>query len=336
MLINCPRCGFSQPQDQYCAQCGVDMQAFKPKSAPWYVRFFGSPAVQIAALLIAAVLVGQNIIRSKQPQGWVQKMANFQGMNRSDTAETSSEPSEADENNLTGRAVIEREAVTETSSASRAAEALGSLQNQEIDLNETTDSAATANDSGEPAEAATLPGGEPAEMSFKLTYAEITYEMLQDWVRDSSEVGLYQNLSDYSAGILPDFSRYRDNLKQNLKSASLSVRLGSTNSNISGTMNDEGSQLIGLITAVEFRTTGRELVHGNISITRNNGQTRETYPAEFHLPRGAAFFIVGALKRDSLNTDRERLNMPPFQIFKSQDFMTRKTEFVIVLEPEYK
>ena len=56
MLVNCPRCGFSQPNDQYCAQCGVDMQSFKPKEQPFANQVFSNAGVQIGILLIAAVL----------------------------------------------------------------------------------------------------------------------------------------------------------------------------------------------------------------------------------------------------------------------------------------
>ncbi|MFK8138887.1 MAG: hypothetical protein AB8E15_11040 [Bdellovibrionales bacterium] len=30
MIINCPKCGFEQPQDEYCANCGVHIPSFKP------------------------------------------------------------------------------------------------------------------------------------------------------------------------------------------------------------------------------------------------------------------------------------------------------------------
>ncbi len=36
-MLNCPKCGFQQPRDQYCAKCGVDMvkaALARPKSSP--------------------------------------------------------------------------------------------------------------------------------------------------------------------------------------------------------------------------------------------------------------------------------------------------------------
>ncbi len=49
MLINCPRCGFQQPKDKYCAQCGVDMETFKPASPPALKRFFETPSFNFIA-----------------------------------------------------------------------------------------------------------------------------------------------------------------------------------------------------------------------------------------------------------------------------------------------
>lgn len=36
MIVNCPKCGFSQPDDQFCASCGVDMKLYaqRKKNSP--------------------------------------------------------------------------------------------------------------------------------------------------------------------------------------------------------------------------------------------------------------------------------------------------------------
>ena len=112
--------------------------------------------------------------------------------------------------------------------------------------------------------------------------------------------------------------------------------MGSSNQLLSGTMTDDGSQVIGLVSTVEYKSGEADGVNGNIIVTKNNGQTSDSYPAEFNLPKGSVFFMIGPLKRENFANERTRLNMPPFQVFKSPDFMTRKTEFVIILEPDYK
>jgi hypothetical protein len=331
MLINCPRCGFSQPKDQYCAQCGIDMQSFKPKEEPALTRFFGNTGVQIALLLIAAAFVGQYIIRSEEPQKWVQKITHFQGMSKSEKSKNANSNSDSEEEALGAASSQE---LSETSASSQAQQ-LESLKNKEFSTARASDTSALAG-SAVPGTSGTSGAQDLSSMSFKLTYAEVSQDMLRKWINDSSNLGLYQSLSDYSAGILYDFRKRGDNFQQNLKSSDIKLALGSSNSILSGTMTDDGSQVIGLVTAIEYKTGEADGVHGNILVTKNNGQSTESYPAEFDLPKGSVFFIIGALKRENFANERTRLNMPPFQVFKSPDFMTRKTEFVIILEPDYK
>lgn len=333
MLINCPRCGFSQPKDQYCAQCGVDMQSFKPKELPPLTKFFGNAAVQITLLLLTAALVGQYIIRSEEPQRWVQKMTPFQGVSKS---EKNTNSSAADSEDVADGAATSAE-IQENTSAS--AQQLESLRNKEFSSVRAGEgagaSAGAANSNASPG--STLSGAQDlSSMNFKLTYAEISQEMLRKWVNDSSTLGLYQSLTDYSAGILYDFRKRGESFQQSLKTSDVKLNVGGTNSILSGTMTDDGLQVIGLITAIEYRSSEIDGINGNIMVTKNSGLGTESYPAEFNLPKGAAFFIVGALKRENFTVERARLNMPPFQVFKSPDFMTRKTEFVIILEPDYK
>ena len=123
---------------------------------------------------------------------------------------------------------------------------------------------------------------------------------------------------------------------QILKVAEKKLSPGQSDTNFSGTLSEEGSQMIGLSATIEYKSNEGGNVHGNILVNRTQHQTRDNYPAEFDLPKASVFFMIGALKRQSFTNERTSLTMPPFQIFKSNDFMTRKTEFVIIIEPEYK
>lgn len=329
MLINCPRCGFSQPKDQYCAQCGVDMQAFKPKSVPLTKKFFQSTTTHVALLLIGTVFVGQYVIRSEEPQRWVQKITRSQGVtkskskfddssvNDSGVAESASEASQKNQQNWNPQAQLE------------------SLRNKEIAVNanveqpiQTGSSASTeANAAGNP---------ETIEPTFRVLYAEVPIATMNRWVSDSSNAGLYQNLQDYSAGIVPEFRKKMDSTVRVLKSAEKKLAPGQSDTNFSGTVGEESGQIIGIATNIEFRNQENGVVHGSIMVNRTQRQGRENFPAEFDLPRGAALVLMGTIKSNSFAAEREQLSMPPFQIFKSPDFAARKTEFVIILEAEYK
>jgi hypothetical protein len=55
-MIECPRCGFTQPDDRYCANCGLDSLVYKPKPRLWYQMLLRSSLFQIA-LSIGIVLL---------------------------------------------------------------------------------------------------------------------------------------------------------------------------------------------------------------------------------------------------------------------------------------
>lgn len=57
MMVNCPKCGFSQPKDTYCAQCGIDMVSFRPEQKPFVQRLVGSLVFQLSVLAIAFVSI---------------------------------------------------------------------------------------------------------------------------------------------------------------------------------------------------------------------------------------------------------------------------------------
>ena len=332
MLISCPRCGLSQPNDQYCAQCGVDMQSFKQKKQPAYKRIINNAFVQIGILLLIAVLLGQFIFQKQEPQGWVQKLTPFQSQFKPNKTVSLS-------NSASEKTVTEQNSLEKNQDNSNTSYNVDSANNTNQNLPPSNqrrhfdDNPAFA-----PPPVLTTQNGNQdlSSITFKVTYAEISQDILAKWVSDSSELGLYQNLSEYSAGIIYDFKKYGDTFLQTLKTANIKLSTGNANSNLSGTMTNDGSQMLGLVAVIEYKSNENEIIHGNINITKSNSLGSESLPAEFSLPKGAIFFMIGAIKRDNFLQERNTLTMPPFQIFKSPDFMTRKTEFVIIVEPVYK
>lgn len=80
VLVNCPKCGFQQPSDQYCAQCGVDMLKLRKSPAAMLTAALGKPA-SLAVVAIAAVLLtigGVRTLRSKSTPPASQELANVQ------------------------------------------------------------------------------------------------------------------------------------------------------------------------------------------------------------------------------------------------------------------
>ena len=302
------------------------MLNYKPKEKPLLNQILGSAVFQVGVLLVAAFFVGQYLLRNSSSEKFVQRMFKSQGVTRSQGARESA-ASEADENS--------NEETNEAATHNR-------VQTAPAGNGQTADGATTAGEAGKSALAANGAGGvstgktaEVGSPNIRLIYAEVPVDMLNRWIVDSSAGGLYQSLPDYAVGILYDFHKRNDKFVT-LKSSDLKILVGSSNNNISGTMSDDGSQLVGLSAAIELKSTENDVLTGSISVTKSGRVGNESFPSEFELPKGAAFFIIGTLKVDNFAQERSKLQMPPFQVFKSQDFMTRKTEFVIILEPVYK
>ncbi len=333
MLMQCPRCGFSQPEDQYCAQCGVNMQSYKRKEKPILKKIFQNLGFQIFILLIIAGFAGTYMIGGTSSAPWVQKLGKFEGPSKS-----------------TRQAVVplsqNQSATTAASTSANPNEPLQDLTNKEIAIE-----SASANSALQAVSIKTTAEGNAVAKSgdakdagaentsailFKLTYAEVSTEVLAKWITASSRIGLYQSMQDYSAGILPDFRKRGDPLLQVLKTAEKKLSLGQAETNLSGTVSDDGSQMIGLSATYDIKAIDANTVHGSLYVTRANRQNRENFPAEFDLPKGSVFFMVDTLTRQQFRNEKKSLTMAPFQILNSLDFNAQKSKFVIILEPEIK
>ncbi len=56
-MMDCPRCGFAQPQDRYCASCGLDVEHFVAKPKPLWVRLAQNSTLHLSLIGILIVLV---------------------------------------------------------------------------------------------------------------------------------------------------------------------------------------------------------------------------------------------------------------------------------------
>ena len=341
MIIQCPRCGFAQPEDQYCAQCGVNMQSFKRKEKSVLKKFSESLVLQALLLVVVAGLFGTYMIRSGSTPQWAENLSKFQASSKS--TKQLSPPTVA----TTGSTS------TDTAGTGSLAknENLNELTNKEITIDTSATNAlsgaaqvvASAKPSADSEKLAALKNAEPKDnntdpsaVSFRLTYAEVSAEVLAKWVAESSRLGQFQNLQDYSAGILLNYKKRNDSVMQYLKTSDKKVAAGQTETNLSGTVSDDGSQMIGLTVSYEVKSVEANLIHGSVVVSRVSRQNRENFPAEFDLPKGAIFFMIDTLNHQNFSAEKANLTMAPFQILNSIDFNAQKSKFVIILEPDLK
>jgi hypothetical protein len=70
MLTTCPKCGLSQPQDQYCAGCGIDMTAYRPPDKSMGQKLSENLFVQLALVLLVGFIAVLLITRNQKQSFW--------------------------------------------------------------------------------------------------------------------------------------------------------------------------------------------------------------------------------------------------------------------------
>lgn len=68
-MIKCPKCNFEQPEDIYCAQCGVNMKNFIPPRKSIFVSLFTNQALIVGILFVGIIIfVLYDYALSKKPK----------------------------------------------------------------------------------------------------------------------------------------------------------------------------------------------------------------------------------------------------------------------------
>lgn len=339
MLINCPRCGFQQPKDKYCAQCGVDMENFKPATPPAWKRFFGNPLIQLSLLVVVAGGVGvslyqkgqQNLERrvsylrstvqinpsSNEP---VQPIAEAQDLAEAPTTDQASQALQAD--GADGVVTAYKVNPPAATAATPTAAALVDDKNKERSLAKT---------------------GAPHLVVY---YAEVSRGSLNGLFAASRSTGQFMNFNDYSAGIVPSIRRSlsapqtkilhkEDRALDNSKTLQWSYGLKDRR---------DPSVEIGLTTFFELSEMDNNNLRGNLEIQRtwreptSSGAMeiqRKSFPAIFEIGGDTGFFMSGVLPPQSnLENDDELTAIDVFKILRSPQFRAGDSELVIFVEFE--
>lgn len=124
-LTNCPKCGFEQPVDQYCASCGVDMTLVPKKSEP--LALSKKPALLggIAVFLIVITILGVRTARRSSPADAQTASATA----LASTQEHQESRSESRRESKHGEAVFEKEAAESHARANAPDDGAGATMN---------------------------------------------------------------------------------------------------------------------------------------------------------------------------------------------------------------
>ncbi|MGZ3746026.1 MAG: hypothetical protein ACXWRE_01745 [Pseudobdellovibrionaceae bacterium] len=341
MLVKCPRCGFSQPQDKYCAQCGVDTETFIPPRKSAFVRYTTNPLLYLTMALIA-ISISIATLYKRDHSDLAQRVKFLKGSLQ--IANTYKQER---------RQASKKEEESPDSSAD---------SSEEIAAPSQMVPAATAA-AASPSPAATtsaMKKNSPssAEPMAYVYYAEVPRQSLEKIFEESLATGQFNSFGDYTAGILPD-------MQKRITAAGLKIHiLEKSEKAISknqqwfiGIHDPESDEDLGLSTFIELNEVENNTFRGNLEIVRSlrevdldrtrniasvdpaatGGVQKNSYPAIFELGPGNGFFISGILPRKThIAHEEELMAKAPFEILKSTNFQNKESEFVIFIEFEKK
>jgi hypothetical protein len=318
MMITCPKCGFSQPQDQYCAKCGVDMQSFKPAPAPLGTRLLSNSKL-IATLVIASLLLGFFFLLN-------QRQSFFSGSSN------------------TGPIVLERRDLMDVRDDSLEVTTDESLLN-EADEATTQVSSKLAGEAGDGTVAPEVTQGLASQgsvLKVKMTFLELPADLVSLLSEELASTSQFMRTEDFTVGVAENIAtkiakrrglQVLEVVEKNLDSEKRSVQW------FSGLKSD-GSPPIGLSFFFEENTSEPKpdnIVKIDFEILKSfleagqNEPTKANLPGSVDLADNQALVIIGGLPRNL--TLEEGARIPSyFKIFQSPFYRNRQSEFTIVIE----
>lgn len=328
-MQECPKCGFLQPQDRFCANCGLDIEHYRPKPAAWYRSLVFNSTFQIALIVVTiGAMVGyiswqqSLLIRSTQPQ-FIGKSADDQGPDDkatpSEQASTSAKPQGADtpgSASLTGTATSDG-----TAAEPKAGEAI----------------TAAAGDKNPPSASA------PAPTKLVVRFAELPRELLNQFLSEA------QILHDGNQVQVATY-KFAEPLEQLLKKSPRAHFLpGSGSGPLSGTVRlqfakplaEGSSELQGLnfgVAPTNQSPTGMELeTEGGFFLAGKGGDQTINIPLEgtYPLSHGSILIIAGMVPhRQPTEKENQAFSGTPLEIMSSPDFLANETEFVLLVKAQ--
>lgn len=356
MLINCPRCGFQQPNDTFCARCGVDMETYKPAQIPGWKRILGNPLIQLSLL----VLVGGGVSLALFEKG------------KKQFATTSYTNPNASKQPTPEQKVIENE-VTQTSTAAPNQDVATGGTPPNVDDTESSSTfvpatAATTPNSAAGSESPSAPTTNPTPTTTPasvvedapsentktratqgtpqvvIIYAEIGQDSLNNLFSSSRSTGQFMELNDYTAGLIPTLDKAIGSSQVKILHKEIrpieKVKSFQWFNGIKDP-NDPNFE-VGFTTFLTVNVVENNALRGNMSLRRswreptsggNFEVQKKAFPAEFEIDDNSGFFLSGVMPRRAYVEDEQELeNNDIFKILSSPQFKAGESNFIIFID----
>lgn len=345
MLINCPRCGFQQPEDLFCAQCGVNINKFSDKKTHPFLDAFKSKVIWV---LPVAILAGAGVYISQLPlQSTAQKIeaSSFQKQPNQAQAsagnQTATTPDAKPIKNYDAHSQVSSENTAELAGTEQSA---STSSPENMDLNSSSRALTSAPEATESLQInAANELGE--NLKLRVEYIEISKSELAKFIETNSKENDIIDLSDYSLGVIAaKYSKIKA-LSSVKVLRSDEIDLAQARSqiwNYSTADKIDPRRFTGFRTLLEAsdidfqkRTLRGHLeIQSDIKLPRPpEGPALKSFPAVFELNSENSFLMAGILPHDGdLKLNAEAIkSIDSLAIMNSHAFRVGQTEFLILI-----
>ncbi len=342
MIIKCPKCGFQQPDDQFCANCGINLETYIPPEPSLLKKLNASTLIHIA-LFLGVVLIAIALIQNNDKKEIKERVRYFK------TATTDKvNPNELSEENQKKNSKPTKQTTSANLERSKLKPSQGNDTNQDREgISEVkyelsaTDSQTFASDQSKPQPVKQI-SEKPSQALVKpqkiyTQFYEASLTFISELAEESQKNdGLVTFSGEYSSGSLKNANKL---ISKGLKTEQLIlIRKSLKAIQPDGQIEEwfEGStsgskQKLGLTFFIQIIGELSYPIQTEISITRHLKEDYMFPVDSYRLSRNDSVFISGTLPVDPLtNIDTNLLQNSIMKIYLSDFFQNQETTFLIL------
>ncbi len=335
--MKCPRCGFTQPRDQYCAQCGLDISNYKPPKLSLFDRLTRNPLMQLAFVVIIIFFVASTLIKKKNPS-----VSDRVSYLKGNLQISSQKPNSTSFSDSPPQQVQIADSTTPTANGADANNSAGQLPPVQQKPSDTTASLAANAKSNVGATE------NKSHHVVKISYYEIDKRVRQMMFDESQNTGQFNYFNeDYYAGLLTQFHHKLKSFGNQVVLLHSEIKNVDENKPISwfhGLESSNTENHIGFRYSLDmtepdpgqFKLNFEILKSWKEGVGANATIEKTSFPMQIEMQKSSVAFIGGILTPPLTNQENDDYisSIPPFSILKSRIFRGTRSQLVILIEIE--
>lgn len=330
MMMDCPRCGFNQPQDRFCANCGLDVEQYIAKPKPLWLRSLQNSNLHLGMIAFFVAFVVGYIVYSRSNFVGKKVDALLRGtpLNSRDSVDQSSEPFSAEQPAYTAR---RNEAEPDPEAA---------VAPEDQIAPEPTDAALGEDAPAKSANAAAGAdglgvGAVPEVQKMEVTSYEVSREVLANLILEAEKAG---EGSEGRAYFWSQGTKAAEMVKNSARMLALSRTMPlQANAQVSIETPTDPESFGFELSAQITKVTGKEYVvkwQSNLVLTTaNSGSSANMAGSATLTPTSMLMLVIEPETRTVAEESMARSGEGPWTIFSSENFRAGQTEWVILVQP---